>query len=306
MQVISEETVARVLDYAGVEAALADAFGDLAAGRAAISPRQRIDAGTVKLSTMGGVWLARGVAGIKSYPTIDGQFAFSTTLFDLAAQQACAVLPGGELTRFRTAAMATLAARRMVRGRPRKLVVFGFGLQGRSAAEAVVRAMRPERLVVVDPWAREQAVAEFAAREQIDAQLAAAQDGVHGADLIITATRAKTPVFDGRGLSPGASIVALGTSMPNGSELDAACLSSCARVIVEWKPQSLAEAGELDFGRRQSAITEAQVVDLAELCGSAERWRQDDSEVLLFKSVGVGLSDVAAAWLAKERVEAGA
>lgn len=304
MKVISDEVVAQLLDYKSVEDALVAAFADLAAGEATIALRHRIDAGPFKLSTMGGIWRTRNVAGTKSYATVDGNFSFLTMLFDLETNKPCAVFPGAELTRFRTAAICAMAARMLLNRPLRKVAIFGFGQQGRCAAEAIVRGLKPSLLSVVDPMVRKGAVSAFAASERVDAKLATAQEAVRHADLIVTATRSKTAVFNGDWLSPGASIIALGTSLPNGSELDVKTLSMCSRVIVEWKSQSMSEAGELALGQSSGAIAPDRVSDFLEMFSTSALWRRTEDEILLFKSVGIGLSDVAAAWLAYQRAAA--
>ena len=91
----------------------------------------------------------------------------------------------------------------------------------------------------------------------------------------------------------------MGTSAPKGRELDDTTMERAARIIVEWKPQSLAEAGEIVLwpGRGDTR----KVVDLPELFRGGRPWRGDSQAVTVFKSVGVGLSDVATAHLAVKR-----
>lgn len=300
--IITDERVLKLLDFGGVEAALVLAFTDLAVGKAAVLPRQRIDCGSVKLSTMGGIWVAQQVAGVKNYPTVDGKFNFALTMFDLLSSTPPLVIVGGELTRFRTAAIATMVARRLINPVFRKLTIFGFGVQGRSVAEAMCSALKPEALSIVDPVTTRAAVSEFGSKFCVNAHLETAERAVRGADVVVTATRSKTPVFDGNWLSPGCSVIALGTSLPNGSELDEAALRRCDRLLVEWKPQSLAESGEVALARALGLLDSITVLDFEELFATQQAWRRDADEIILFKSVGIGLSDVATAWLLKRRL----
>lgn len=301
LPVIDDAAVASLLDYRGVEATLAEALTDLAAGRAQAFARQRIDCGSVKLSAMGGIWLTRHVAGIKSYPTVAGQFSFVMNLFDLQAGGAPVVLPGAELTRFRTAAIATLAARRMNAKAGPRIALFGFGVQGRSIAEAL-RDLEPSQLSIVDPGASPERIADFAEGAGCAVRACDAREAVSDADIVVTATRSKTPVFDGAWLQPGASVIAIGTSLPTGRELDDTTMRRASRVIVEWKPQSLVEAGEIVLAQASGALEDAaKIVDLPQVFGGAQPWRAAADEIVVFKSVGLGLCDVAAAWLAHTR-----
>lgn len=301
---LDDAAVASALDYRSVETTLVEALTDLAAGQAQPFARQRIDCGDVKLSAMGGIWLARQVAGIKSYPTVAGQFNFVMNLFDLREGGPLTVLPGSELTRFRTAALAVLAARRMIaRPRPR-IALFGFGVQGHSIAQALAD-LQPAHLAVVDPGAPNERIAGFARHADFPVQALGAQDAVSQADLVVTATRSKSPVFEGAWLRPGASVVAIGTSLPNGRELDDTTVRRAARVLVEWKPQSLLEAGEVVLAQASGALEGVtKIADLAEIFAGRAPWRAGADEIVIFKSVGLGLCDVAAAWLAASRLRA--
>jgi ornithine cyclodeaminase/alanine dehydrogenase-like protein (mu-crystallin family) len=58
----------------------------------------------------------------------------------------------------------------------------------------------------------------------------------------------------------------MGTSLPNGSELDDATFRRASRLLVEWKPQSLVEAGEVVQALSAGVLSnEADVVDFAQL-----------------------------------------
>ena len=105
MQIIKDSDVVRLLDYRSVVSTLERAFSDLAKGRAAIHARQRTDCGGHKLSTMGAIWDSESIAGVKVYPTVNGQFSFAVLLFDLSTNTPIALVDGNELTRFRTSAM---------------------------------------------------------------------------------------------------------------------------------------------------------------------------------------------------------
>jgi len=69
---------------------------------------------------------------------------------------------------------------------------------------------------------------------------------------------------------------------------------------VEWKPQSLQEAGELVLWSASPSERE-KVVDLAELYAQPHPWRAQPQDIIVCKAVGVGLSDVACAYLAHAR-----
>jgi len=298
---LDDARIDALLDVPGCVSALDAAFTDLAHGRAAVQARHRSDCGAIKLSTMGALWPERQVAGVKAYTTVAGQFSFLVTLFDTAAKRPLGLLEANTLTRLRTAALTSLVAGKALRAGARKLALFGAGLQGRAQAEAMLGLQHFDEVAVVDPKGSPAWCAQLAAQHGCRVSLCDAREALRGAQLILTATRSKVPVFNGAWLEPGALIIATGTSLPDGSELDDATLQRASRVLVEWKPQSLVEAGEVVLGLSSGALDRRRIADLADLYTGQAAWRATDDEIVVFKSVGIGLSDVACGWLALQR-----
>lgn len=292
--VIGDDAVRAALTHRQVALRIAQAFDALALGRAAIKARQRIDCGPVKLSSMGAIWLDAERACEKVYPTVDGQFGFLLNLFDTRTGQPLAVMPGQAITAFRTPALTLLALQRALR-RPGKLALFGAGLQGQGHLAALLANLPFAEVAVVDLGDVSARCAQWSQQYGVPVYPASAEAAVRGADAVVTVTRSKVPVFDGAWLSPGATVAAIGTSLPNGRELDDTTLARAARVVVEWKPQSLVEAGEVVLGLQTGALQPERVVDWVELTQPGAAWRQHDDEIVVFKSVGVGLTDLAAA-----------
>ena len=295
----TEEQIARAVSWRDVLSNLPAAFESLRTGDATIAPRQRVDCGATKLSSMGAVWQSRQVAAYKTYTSVAGQFNFLLNLFDLATGTHH-VMPGNEITRARTAAMTTWAAREMTPSHPQKLALFGLGIQGRTHLEALQETLRFQQIAVVDTVDVPAACEQLTCQLGVPVQQTTPEQAVRGADLIVTMTRSKTPVFNGSWLKPGASVCAVGTSLPSGSELDAITRQRSQQVIVEWKPQSLLEAGEIVQGLQDSSLDMARIKDLPEMLAGKSSWRQHPDHIMLFKAVGVGLSDLVAARLAVE------
>ena len=135
-------------------------------------------------------------------------------------------------------------------------------------------------------------------------------EAIADADLVLTTSRSKSPVFDGVALKAGATVVAMGSSLPTGRELGDATLRRASRVVVEWRPQSLHEAGEVVLALASGALDTDRIIDLPALYRQEGPWRQSASDIIVFKSVGIGLSDAAVArliwqrWLVQQRGQA--
>lgn len=303
---LSDTDVSSCLDYPSVAQAIEDAYSDLVSGQAAILPRQRCSAGNAKFATMGALWTARGVAATKSYTSVAGQFGFLVNLFDTQQNEAVAVMQAQELTRFRTAAQTAWIAQRLCPTGVNKVALIGAGVQGRAQVQALSHMLPFERLSVADPAleASEAPTAQnwgLACDTKIE--VVSAQAAIHRADLVITATRSQLAVFDGRGLAGNAVVIAVGISADTGRELDDACFDRASRVIVEYTPQSMLEAGDVLSWLRSKHASQpvpAKLVDIPSLV--LQNWPVEPG-IQVFKSVGTGLADTACAWLAWHRAQ---
>jgi ornithine cyclodeaminase/alanine dehydrogenase-like protein (mu-crystallin family) len=173
------------------------------------------------------------------------------------------------------------------------LAILGSGVQARSHLEAL-RIVR--KFPEVRVWSPRNA-AEFARKFNVSAA-ASAEEAVRGADVIVVATAATTPVLLGEWLAPGVHINAVGATRPNWRELDDEVLRK-ARIYVESREPATKESGDIIAGGKIFA-------EIGEVLAGSKKGRQSGEETTLFKSVGVAVEDVVAAdlvWRRKLRVE---
>lgn len=307
MRLITEADVAAVLDPDSARAALRAAFAQHGRGQAQVLGRHRATASVggaaLAISAMGAILEADGelpaVLGTKVYSARNGRYHFLVSLFSAATGEALATLEANEFTRLRTAAASAVAAELLALPQARSLAVFGAGIQARAHAEALVRVRRFERLLVCARSGAEALAAELSAAlglpaEAVDASTAAAE-----ADVIVTATRSPTPLFDGGLVKPGAFVAAVGSSTKTARELDDALLGRAALVVVEWLEAARQEAGDLVLAAPGTVAPE-RLVELGGLVASPPPRRAED--VVVYKSVGIGLEDVALARLVAHRL----
>ena len=309
MRLITEAEVATILDPDNAVAALRAAFAQHGRGQAQVLARHRATASqggaALAISAMGAILDADGelpaVLGTKVYSARNGKYHFLVSLFSAATGEAIATLEANEFTRLRTAAASAVAADLLALPDAKTLAVLGAGIQGRAHAEALCRVRRFERVLVCARSGSEAFAAELSAAlglpvQAVDAATAAAQ-----ADVIVTATRSPTPLFDGGLVKPGAFVAAVGSSTKAARELDDALLARAALVVVEWRTAAELEAGDL-VQAAPGVIAPERLVELGELIVSPRpRGPQD---IVVYKSVGIGLEDVALARLVAHRLGA--
>jgi len=302
MKHITDEMVDALLDAKDAQRVLADAFRSFGEGRAAMQPRIRTQAGAIKLSTLGAVIPDQGVAGAKVYTTINGQFNFVILLFSTADGRPLASFDAAAITRLRTAACSVVASRYLARPESRRLALFGLGTQGRAHAMQMALAYPLEEIRVWDQHSSDEAGQALAQTCGVAVRRCSAATALDGADIVVTATRSRSPLFSGDQIWPGTFIAAVGSSLPDTRELDDSTLARASLMAVDWKPQTSIEAGDIVLAD-PAALPPAKIVDLADLVTGQATGRRDAREVTIYKAVGVGLQDVALAGLAWQRHE---
>ena len=278
------------------------AFTAFGKGEAAMQARERTDAGGVKLSTLGAVIPSLGVTGAKVYTTINGQFNFVILLFSTETGAPLATMDANAITRLRTAATTVLAAEHLAPAQPQQLFLCGAGVQGMAHAQQFVRRFAIPRIAVFDPYAGDDLADRLAQLTGAQVTRATTTDGVADADIVITASRSKDPLFAGERLKNGAFVAAIGSSLPHTRELDDAALARASMIAVEWKKQALTEAGDLVLADPALKVAD-KVVELGDLVSGQLSAPRPTSGITLYKAVGVGLEDIALAGLAYQNYQ---
>ena len=187
-----------------------------------------------------------------------------------------AMLNASPVTEIRTAAVSAVATRALAPDGVSTVAILGAGVQGRSHAEAM-RAVLGD--VELRTWSRR----DGGTPEEI----------LRGAQVVCTCTSAREPVLRREWLAPGAHVNAVGSSLPSVRELDAGTVAE-ATLFVDRRESAVNEAGDLllaGFGEERIAA------ELGEVLTGAHPGRTRPDELTVFKSLGLGVEDLAAAEL---------
>jgi len=205
-------------------------------------------------------------------------------MFKAETGEPLAVMDGRLITEMRTAAASAVATQRLARADTKVLAILGSGVQAKSHLAALrhVRSFKEVRV-----WSPRNAPA-FAERHGVKAAATAA-DAVRGADVVVVAVNATTPVLQGRWLAPGTHVNAIGATRPDWRELDDDVVTT-ARVFVDSREAALRESGDVIAAR-------GEVTEIGAVVAVVDPGRRNAEEITLFKSVGVAVEDVAAAAL---------
>jgi len=195
-----------------------------------------------------------------------------------------AVMDGRLITEMRTAAVSAAATKLLASPHARVLAVLGSGVQAHSHVEAL-RLVRDFAEVRV--WSRTPTHARRFA-EEVGAQPAgSAEEAVRGADVIVTATSAQTPILRGAWLKPGAHVNAVGAPRPDWRELDDEVMRQV--LFVDSRAGAAQESGDV-------ILSGAKVyAEIGEALAGKVPARAEETTV--FKSLGMAVEDITAATL---------
>ena len=208
-----------------------------------------------------------------------------------------AVIEARTLSSLRTGAASAVAAKRLAAPDARIAGMIGAGRQAEFQL-AALQAIRP--LTETRGFARNRAYLEdFCAR--MTAQLglpvrpaASAEEAARGADIVITATNAKEPVLFADWLKPGACVIGMGANAASRRELDDAIVTRAAIVVTDDPNQARTEAGEFIALAAAGAFDWSKLVPLHQIVAAPPALT---GGFTLFKSLGAGIEDLAAASL---------
>lgn len=261
------------------------------------SPRSNIAAGDGHLllmpSTLGD-WTGVKVASVapgnpaRGLPRIQATYL----LLDTATLSTVAIIDGVSLTALRTPAVSAVAVDGLAAADAERLVVLGNGPQAieHAVAMAEVRALSSVRIVGRTPANVETACAELRQRG-VAAEPGVAAD-VAEADIVVCATSAKHPLFDGALVRDGACVVAMGSHEPDRRELDAQLMGR-ALVVVEEPETALREAGDV-IQAVDAGVLDASTLVRIDALARGEAVRATDRPNV-FKGTGMSWQDLAVA-----------
>jgi ornithine cyclodeaminase len=232
----------------------------------------------------------------------------TVTLFDGETGVPTAILDASAITMIRTAAVTAVATQRLARPDATTLAVLGAGVQGRAHIEALAGACSFEEIRLYAPNAEHARDAQHWAATRVNIPVTVAQtaeQAVRGADVVVTATSSREPVLARDWLADGAHVNAVGASQPSVRELDVATVAA-STFFCDSRESVLAEAGEFRLATEQGAIVGEQHIraELGEVLAGAHPGRSSASELTLFRSLGIGVEDLAAARCAVDRARA--
>ena len=288
MLYLTEKDVRAFLPMPEAIGVMRSAFEALAQGKAINQPRRRLilDTGSVLHSMAGSYGHYFGTKFYSTNPRYGAHFYF--VLYDGETAEPLAWMEANHLGQIRTGAASGYATDLLANPEAGTLGVIGSGFQARTQVDAI-RAVRPIKTVRV--WSRSEEKRRKFADECGAQAVSTAEEAVRGAEIVVTATNAHEPVLENAWIAPGTMLNAMGANAAKRRELPADLVGRAALVAVDSMEQAKLEAGDLIL-----AGSWANVVELKDV-----KRHFDPNQVTIFKSLGIGVEDVAAGAFVYER-----
>ena len=276
-------------------------FHRLVGGMVENVPRRRLGDGS--FAVMSAVDPELGYAGVKAYAVVEGKAVFAVSLFDLATGELAAVLEADTAGQRRTGAASGVAAKYLARRGAATLGVIGCGWQAESQVDAI-RAAVPTISRVVAYCRTPERLRAFC--ERVGAEPAESHADVAAQDVVVTITTSRDPVLRGEWLRDGALVCAAGANHPSKRELDNVVLERASFVCCDSKENAKLESGDLIEPVASGVLDWLEVHELHEVVSGNVPGRASGDDIVVFKSNGLAVWDVAiAAELLRRALERG-
>jgi ornithine cyclodeaminase len=319
--VLSHDEVVGLLPFKECIVVMRDALIALAAGkvhqplRTIIRPPGAAGVMGLMPSYISGDHAAFGLKAICVFPgnPAKGMDAHqgAVLLFSADTGEILAMMNASAITCIRTAAVSAVATDVLAREDACNLAIIGSGVQARShlAAMSQVRSIKrcriASRKIEHARKLTEEMSGEFSfPLEPVDS----VEEALAGADLIVTVTSAVEPIVRREWISPGAHLNVVGSSYAKAREVDSATMAASS-LFVDRRESTINEAGDYLLALRDGAIGSDHIrAEIGEVLKGDNPGRTSPDEITLFKSLGIGIEDLAAAeylYRKAERVNAG-
>lgn len=305
---LSEPDTGRLLSWGEVILCIAAAYKAL--GRPDNAPPRVLARGD-------GVWL-RALAAVSPTGKSMGakvfgksrskQASYLIALWDQQTAELTALLDAQHITAMRTAATSAVAVDRLCPQQIVDLAVLGSSAEAEGHVNAIasVRGIRSLKVFSPTPASREKFAAKFSSVLEIQCSAAAsAQAAIAGANIVVAAARSRdeTPILQGAWLEAGMTVVSIGSTIPEQREVDPEVIRRADCIVADVPEEVMHETGDFIAAREAGVDFKGKVVSLADLVQQRVAGRQGADQILLYKSVGSSLQDIAVAELCVEKAQ---
>lgn len=308
MLFLKNTPIDRILSMNEMIEAIEDTLKEVALGRGFDLPRRRIHHPNRMIFGLlpGSV---HGAMGAYLQTDLDRRIHHETViLYDSETGEPLILFQDCSINEYRTGAAGGIGTKYLARQDAARVAVIGSAVHAQTQLRAVAAVRKLTQVKVFSPTPAHREA--FAVKMSHELQLVvnavpSAQEALAGADIVIAATAAKTPVFGGNWLVPGTHI----TSIANGDktrtrqELDELTLRRADPMFVTSKETVCVNESDVFRAVRDKVISWDRVEEISSLLLGQVPGRTNDQQITLFKLQGTGVMDVALGLRAFEKLK---
>lgn len=318
MLLLTDEEIGSLTTVRDCVDVMESAYRDLAEGRAVEEPRERMfvdNQGDGHVYALGRQCGALPCSGISALRVMSGRRGAARNphdhhlvfLFGLEHGELQAILQGFTLSGLRLGATTAIAAKYLARKDAEQVGVFGSGKQARANLEGIVAVTRIKRALVFspNPSHRNLFCDEMGHRLGIElVPVEKPKDVLNCSEIVLCASNAWEPIFDGNWVEEGALVISLRNSdrQKRPREFDETTIKRSSFVVVCSKKQiHLDDQRELLDPIERGATTWHKIYELADLVAGKVPGRESPKEIVFYHSnAGMGVQFAAAGFKALE------
>jgi ornithine cyclodeaminase/alanine dehydrogenase len=316
VRILSKDDVLGLLSMQEVIKYVEEAYKQLTLGNAIVPQRIAITDPAPGLTLImpgiiGGDMNALATKIVSVYKENPDKYNIPTVLAKIMVQdintgEIVSIMDGGLITAMRTGAATGISTKYLARKDSFRMGIYGAGVQARKQVHGVYWGLNQklEECSVFD--LNKDTAKDF--KNEIEGELGIRVNIEKGSDnllidtdILVAATTSTIPLFSGEKVVEGTHISSIGAHAPASRELDSITIKRASLLVAGLKEACLAEAGDYIIPINEGIIREDNIISIGDIITDKKQGRTSDTEITVFKSVGISAQDVACAKLVYDR-----
>ena len=316
VRILTKDNVSELLNMADALEYVEKAYKQLTLGNALVPQRIAITDPAPGLTLVmpgiiGGEMSALATKIVSVYKKNPELYNMPTVLAKIMVQDIntgdiVGIMDGSLITAMRTGAATGVSVKFLARKNSTTMSIYSAGVQARKQVSGVFYGLNKklEKCKVYD--LKKDSAQSF--KKEIEKELGidveimgSGEDLLSNTDIIVAATTSTTPIFAGDKVLEGTHISSIGAHAPDARELDSTTIKRASLLIAGLKEACLAEAGDYIIPINEGIISKDAIISIGDIITGKKNSRTSDTEITVFKSVGISAQDVAVGKLVYDR-----
>ncbi len=316
VRILTKANVAELLNMVDALEYVEEAYKQLTLGNAFVPQRIAITDPAPGLTLVmpgiiGGEMSALATKIVSVYKKNPEKYNMPTVLAkvmiqDINTGDIVGIMDGSLITAMRTGAATGVSVKYLARKDSKVMSIYSAGVQAKKQVSGVYYGLN-QKLEKCKVFDLKKETAEIF-KSEIEKELGieveiseSSDDLLLNTDIIVAATTSTTPIFSGDKVPEGVHISSIGAHAPDARELDTTTIKKASLLVAGLKEACIAEAGDYIIPINEGVISESDIVSIGNIITGKISSRSSDTEITVFKSVGISAQDVAVGKLVYDR-----